>query len=102
MTEASTPTALSDNEIQQRLAELGSDWSVNEQRQLSRTYTFPDFAQALALVNKLGDLAERRNHHPDFFLAWGRVTVVLWTHDIGGLSDRDFRMAAEIDQATSS
>lgn len=68
-----------------------------EGRRLEKEYRFPDFARALAFVNRLGEVAEAEGHHPDVFLAWGRVKVTLWTHSIGGLSENDFILAAKAD-----
>lgn len=66
---------------------------------LERTFTFKDFAQALAFTNKVGELAEAANHHPEITLTWGKVTVAWWTHVAHGLHRNDFIMAARTDQA---
>jgi 4a-hydroxytetrahydrobiopterin dehydratase len=66
-------------------------------RAIARTYRFEDFRGALAFVNRVGELAERQNHHPDIDIRYNEVTLNLWTHDAGGLSERDFRLAAAID-----
>ena len=65
---------------------------------LARTFKFPDFRQALAFTNRVGELAEEQGHHPDLYLAWGRVEVTIWTHKIDGLTESDFILAAKIDQ----
>ena len=62
---------------------------------IRKTFRFRDFATALAFVNRLGEAAEEQDHHPDLFLAWGMVEVILWTHKIKGLSESDFIMAAK-------
>ncbi len=72
-------------------------WQVTDEHQIARTFKLPDFKSALALVNRIGDLAEQQGHHPDIELAWGKVKVILWTHAVGGLSESDFIMAAKID-----
>jgi 4a-hydroxytetrahydrobiopterin dehydratase len=82
-------------------AELGADWEVAGER-LRKTFRFPDFASALAFVNRVGELAERAEHHPDIFLAWGRVALEIWTHAIGGLSENDFILAAQIEELPRS
>jgi 4a-hydroxytetrahydrobiopterin dehydratase len=64
---------------------------------LTRTYTFPNFREALDFVNKVGELAEEQGHHPDILLAWGKAEVTLWTHKIDGLTESDFIMAAKIE-----
>ena len=65
---------------------------------LERLYTFKDFAQALAYVNKVGAVAEAEGHHPDLYLAWGKCKVEIWTHKINGLTESDFYMAAKADR----
>jgi 4a-hydroxytetrahydrobiopterin dehydratase len=72
---------------------------VVEDKKLQKTYTFPDFAQALAFVNRAGAVAEVEGHHPDVYLTWGKVGVEIWTHAIGGLSENDFILAAKLDEA---
>ncbi len=64
---------------------------------LTRTYTFPNFREALDFVNKVGELAEEQGHHPDILLAWGKAEVTLWTHKVDGLTESDFIMAAKIE-----
>lgn len=71
-------------------------------RRLVKQYRFPDFRQALAFVNRVGELAEEEGHHPDIELGWGRVKLTLWTHSIGGLSENDFILAAKADRALGS
>ena len=85
-------------EITPLLAQL-EGWTVVDDHHLERTYTVQDFAQALALVNRIGAIAEEQNHHPDIALAWGRVGVTIWTHTINGLSRSDFVFAAKCDRA---
>ena len=73
-------------------------WGVVEGRQLKRTFKFPDFATALAFVNRVGALAEQQGHHPNIAFTWGKVTIRIWTHKINGLHESDFILAAKIDQ----
>lgn len=68
-------------------------------RAIERTYRFADFAGALAFVNRVGALAERQQHHPDIVIHYNEVTLTLWSHDAGGVTERDFRLAAAIDAA---
>ena len=84
-------------ELEALQAQLGGDWRVVDGHHLEKTYTFPNFADALAFVNRVGELAERVNHHPDLYLAWGKVKVTIWTHKIDGLSEADFVFAAKAD-----
>src|SRR5712692_4299991 len=57
-------------------------WKIVNEHHLEKTFTFPDFKRALAFTNKVGDLAEQQGHHPDIHLAWGKVTITIWTHKI--------------------
>ena len=79
-------------------AEALSGWRVREEDRLSKTFLFPDFAAALAFVNRVGEAAERLGHHPDLHLAWGRVDVETWSHDAGGITESDFTLAAAVDR----
>lgn len=81
------------------LAELDGGWTVVETHHLERTFEFPDFAEALAFTNAIGDIAEEQGHHPDIHLSWGRVRVEIWTHKIDGLTESDFVLAAKFDRA---
>jgi 4a-hydroxytetrahydrobiopterin dehydratase len=74
-------------------------WTVINEHHLTRTFAFPDFKQALAFVNRVGEVAEEQGHHPDISLAWGKVGITIWTHKIDGLTESDFIMAAKIDRA---
>ncbi|HEY7099405.1 MAG TPA: 4a-hydroxytetrahydrobiopterin dehydratase [Terriglobales bacterium] len=73
------------------------EWKVVNEHHLTRTFTFPDFKQALDFVNRVGALAEEQGHHPDILLTWGRAEITLWTHKIDGLTESDFIMAAKIE-----
>ena len=83
-------------------AQLGGDaggWRIVEEHHLEKEYRFSNFAEALAFVNRVGAMAEEQRHHPDLFLAWGRVRVTIWTHKIDGLTESDFVFAAKCDKA---
>ena len=81
-----------------KLAAQLPDWKVADEHHITKTFLFPDFKTALAFVNRAGAVAEAEGHHPDLFLAWGRVDVKTYTHKIDGLTDSDFILAAKIDQ----
>ncbi|HEY8180597.1 MAG TPA: 4a-hydroxytetrahydrobiopterin dehydratase [Thermoanaerobaculia bacterium] len=81
--------------------DLGGGWQIVKEHHLEKEFRFPDFAQALTFTNKVGAIAEEQGHHPDIFLAWGKVRVTIWTHKIDGLTRSDFVLAAKIDRALS-
>ena len=84
--------------IEELLDHLSRDWTVTNERYLEKEYKFKDFAQALEFVNKVGRLAESQGHHPDIYLAWGKVKLIIWTHKINGLHKNDFILAAKADE----
>lgn len=84
-------------ELGQLLSDV-SAWKVVGGTRLVREISFPDFAKALAFVDRVGALAQAEGHHPDLHLSWGRVRVELWTHAIGGPAQADFVLAAKIDE----
>jgi len=84
--------------VEKLLGRLAEGWKVVEQHHLEKEYKFKNFRLALDFVNKIGELAEAQGHHPDIYLAWGRVKVKLWTHKINGLHTNDFVLAAKIDK----
>ena len=78
-----------------------ADWELMEEdsiQRLKRTFTFPNFAEALAFSSNVGEAAEEEGHHPRIVTEWGRVTVTWWTHKIRGLHRNDFVMAAKTDR----
>ncbi|HUN79393.1 MAG TPA: 4a-hydroxytetrahydrobiopterin dehydratase [Solirubrobacteraceae bacterium] len=87
---------LSDSEIADRLQ--GSLWSRSGAT-IERDWELADFAAAIAFVNRVAEVAERVNHHPDILVhGWNRVRLVLSTHSAGGLTGADFALAEEIDR----
>jgi 4a-hydroxytetrahydrobiopterin dehydratase len=74
------------------------DWEVILGHHLRRIFTCKDFMAALRLVNRIAEVAETENHHPNISFTWGRVEVEIWTHKIDGLAEADFILAAKIDQ----
>jgi 4a-hydroxytetrahydrobiopterin dehydratase len=72
-------------------------WQVVLEHHLEKTFAFPDFRAALDFVNRAGAIAEAEGHHPDLYLAWGKVEVKIWTHKVNGLTESDFILAAKID-----
>jgi 4a-hydroxytetrahydrobiopterin dehydratase len=76
-----------------------SQWSQRPDA-LERDFEFDDFARAMAFVNRVAEIAEELNHHPDIFVhGWNKVRLTLSTHDEGGLTDKDHALARRIDEA---
>jgi 4a-hydroxytetrahydrobiopterin dehydratase len=76
-------------------------WSVAEVegvKRLRREFEFKDFKEAMDFAVRVGELAEREQHHPDLHVAWGKVVVETWTHKIRGLHENDFILAAKTDE----
>ena len=86
---------LSDEEISANLSKLDG-WKV-EKKWLRKSFKFVNFAESLSFVNKVGDIAEDADHHPDITFGWGYANIELTTHDTGGLTHNDFDVAARID-----
>ena len=77
-------------------------WEVVEDKidgfHLIKNFKFDDFLQSQDFVNKVGDLAEKENHHPDISFGWGYCKIKIFTHAIKGLAESDFILAAKIDK----
>ncbi|QIB67382.1 4a-hydroxytetrahydrobiopterin dehydratase [Kineobactrum salinum] len=86
---------LSAAQIEQGLEEL-PEWGL-DQRKLYRHFVFPTFIEAWGFMSEVALLAETQNHHPEWTNVYGRVEIYLTTHDAGGISERDFRLARAID-----
>jgi 4a-hydroxytetrahydrobiopterin dehydratase len=84
--------------IYERLQRLRAGWHVSPQGHLERAVRFPDFAKALEFANRVGALAEAAGHHPDIHISWGMCTIETWTHDVDGLTEKDFSLAAKVDE----
>jgi 4a-hydroxytetrahydrobiopterin dehydratase len=89
---------LQGNGLNELSSELGADWKVVNEHHLEKEYKFKDFREALDFTNKVGELAEAQGHHPDVYLAWGKVKLTIWTHKIDGLTESDFVLAAKADR----
>ncbi|MGA3134278.1 MAG: 4a-hydroxytetrahydrobiopterin dehydratase [Terracidiphilus sp.] len=83
----------SPQEAQSRLANLDG-WRI-ESSELVKTFEFSDFVASLRFVNRVGELAELAGHHPDIDIRYNRVRLALTTHDAGGLTQKDFDLAAQ-------
>jgi len=93
---------MEESRAKELLQELDDGWHLNSNGHLERVYGLQDFAQAMALANKVADLAEDEGHHPDLYIAWGKCKVEIWTHKISGLTESDFYFAAKADRAFSA
>jgi 4a-hydroxytetrahydrobiopterin dehydratase len=85
----------------ERLLDQVAGWTVEKadgHLRLTRTVKFKGFMPGVGLINKIAPIAEAEGHHPDLLLSYGSLTVWLWTHAAGGLTENDFILAARIDQ----
>ncbi len=89
---------LSENEIAQRLSGL-KDWT-QEGNQIVKQYKFKNFVETMGFVTKVAILAERVDHHPDILIEYSKVTITLSTHSEGGLTEKDFNLASQIEDAS--
>lgn len=89
---------LTDNEIDQLLPQLNSDWSVQQQpSELQRRFRFKNYYHTMAFVNALAWIAHQEDHHPDLEVSYNQCVVHFSTHSIGGISENDFICAAKTD-----
>ena len=86
---------LTDDQARERAAALDG-WEFRG-KDIRKQYRFGGFKEAMAFVNRVAALAEEVDHHPDFLVEYDRVTLTLTSHDSGGLTERDFRLARKID-----
>lgn len=90
---------LSQTQIQIELQKL-SVWKLAE-NEITKQFVFKDFIQAIGFINQVAILAEKFDHHPDIDIRWNKVTLRLSTHSAGGLTEKDFILAKEIDKIVS-
>ena len=88
---------LSSDQIEQQLTSLPG-WQLDADGKLARELKFADFNEAFGFMTRVALLAEAMNHHPEWFNVWATVRIALTTHDAGGVSTRDFELAAKINQ----
>ncbi len=93
---------LESKEIIPLLMELGAAWSVVNDHHLEKQYTFNSFKEALDFTNRVAQVADSENHHPDIHLSYGKVRLIIWSQVVGGLSQNDFILAAKCDQLVGS
>ena len=87
---------LTEQEITAALAALPG-WTLAG-KAIERSFKFADFITAMAFVNRIAEVAEKANHHPDIAIHYNQVTLSLWSHDSGGVTKRDLKMAANINE----
>ncbi|HLD71372.1 MAG TPA: 4a-hydroxytetrahydrobiopterin dehydratase [Candidatus Peribacteraceae bacterium] len=88
-----------DPQVVEKLLPQVPEWEVIENNRLiRRTFKFKNFLEAMKFVNKVAEIAEVEQHHPDVDIHYNKVTLTFWTHAIGGLSENDFIVAVKIDQ----
>ena len=89
-----------DLETIQGLLPMVPKWKPDDAtKKIVRSFRFKDFVESMHFINKVAELAEEEGHHPDIFVSYNYVKICLTTHNIGGLSENDFIMAAKIDEA---
>lgn len=81
-----------------KLHEQLEGWEVINEHHLRKEFRFANYAEALAQVNRVSEIAETQGHHPDICFGWGKVEVLIWTHKIDGLTESDFILAAKVDE----
>lgn len=92
--------ALNHEEISLYLQQLDPEWQLNSKdNTISHTYAFKNYYQTMAFVNVIAQIAHQQDHHPDLLVSYNRCTVTYSTHDVGGLSIKDFICAAKINNA---
>jgi 4a-hydroxytetrahydrobiopterin dehydratase len=90
---------LDEDEVRRELAETpGWEPESPEGKAIVRTVKLKDFAEAMAFVNRVAEVAEEVNHHPDITIRWNTVTLTQSTHVAGGLTEHDFRLARRINE----
>ena len=87
---------LAPSEVSALLSQV-TGWEHEEFKRLRKSCRLKDFASALEYVNRVGAVAEDQGHHPNLYLAWGKVEATVWTHKIDGLKESDFIFAAKMD-----
>lgn len=99
-----THRKLEPNEIEQALKQLNTEashnWSIEDEK-LSKTYKFKDFQQAFGFMTMCALCAEKQNHHPEWFNVYSTVKIQLTTHDVSGISRKDFALATQMDLLAS-
>ncbi len=95
--EGGTPP-LTHSQIVKYNDQVSEQWEVLKDYSIKRKFRFKDFKEAMVFVNKVADIANHEDHHPDIYIFYNIVDIELYTHAVKGLSENDFIMAAKIDK----
>ena len=85
-------------QIQEYLGQLEFEWEAEQEKKIKRKFEFSGFKEAISFVNRVAELSEKENHHPNIRIYYNKVVIELTTHSIGGLSENDFILAAKIER----
>jgi len=88
---------LTEQDARKRLTELDG-WALDEEGRIAKEFRFDDFSQAFGFMARVALLAEKANHHPEWSNVYNKVEIALRTHDVGGLSKKDFALAESIEK----
>lgn len=88
---------LTEEEIKPYLSQIKEDWQVLNAMKLHKEFKFDTFKQAIDFTNKVAEIAESENHHPNILINYNKVEIDIWTHKIDGLHENDFILASKID-----
>ncbi|MFB6318247.1 4a-hydroxytetrahydrobiopterin dehydratase [Saccharicrinis sp. FJH54] len=89
---------LEDTKVKEFYSMLPPGWVIEDNSKLVKTYPFTEYSRSVVFVDKIAEIAQLQNHHPDILLGFKKVTVTLTTHSASGLTANDFIMAARIDK----
>jgi 4a-hydroxytetrahydrobiopterin dehydratase len=87
---------LNEQEIKSKLSTIDKSWSISDMH-IKRTFVFKDFVEAFSFMTSVAIISEKMNHHPNWENVYNKVTITLSTHDAGGLTDLDFKLALAVD-----
>jgi len=93
-----TTPPLTKAKVKEHFLQLDKQWKLVRGKKIKRVFEFGEFMGGVEFVNKIAEISERENHHPDIYLFYKKVEVELFTHAISGLSENDFILAAKIDR----
>jgi 4a-hydroxytetrahydrobiopterin dehydratase len=89
---------LNTKQIEEYTGKLETEWEVLENKKIYKEFPFENFMRGMEFANKVAAIAEEENHHPDMCVHYPKVDITLSTHNIGGLSENDFILAAKIEK----